>query len=294
MKEIQITCQCRGIRLADVGVQLTQGQVHYLPITARSSPEVANAQRAGAIRIDVVERFKERRARPPERPKSAPRVAPPPFPVMSPSAGKNPTPLQTVIVKEYKTEINSDRIAQTVQGTVSAAVVRQVRTTMASDLRLMMDGMIEDLTLKVGVLRDDLTSAVGAVQEGLTLKVAEIQEGLTLRVEEGLTGVRAGMAEDVKGMLDRMPRVAGGVAAHSIDMDTPAFIPDTVMNEDMQADLTLETGSTKESSVDEASAALRAAKAKAKVEKPTKKAAPKKAAPKKAATKKAAGKKVSS
>jgi len=289
MKEIQITCLCRGIRLADVGVQLAQGQVHYLPLSARNSPEVANAQRVGAIKVEVVERFKERRDRQPEKAKPSPRPAPPPFPVMNPPAGKNPTHPQTVIVKEYKTDINPDRIAQSVRGSVTPAVVKEVRATLNRDLRLMVDVLAEDLTGKVGELQADLTTKVGAVQEGLTQKVTEIQDGLTLKVEEGLTGVRAGMAEDVKLLLEKMPRVVGTAAASGIDADTPAFIPDKLMNEEMTADLSPTEASTQESSVDEATAALRAAKAKAKATAP-KAAAPKtrkRAAPKK---KKAAGK----
>lgn len=292
MKEIQVTCLCRSIRLADVGIQLTQGQVHYLPITARNSPEVANAQRARAIRVEVVERFKERRPRVPEKAKGAPRAAPPPYQVMVPPTGKTPSHPQTVVVKEYKTDINTDQIAQTVQGTVAAAVVRQVRTTMSSDLRIMLDGMIEDLAEKVGDIREDLTVKVGAVQDGLAQQVAEIQKGFTARVEEGLTGVRQGMVEDVKGLLEKLPRLAGGMM-EAVPSDVPAFIPETLMTGDLEAEVTPTESSTKEFSVDEATEALRAAKARNKKTEPEPEA-PKKKKPRKPVKKATLGKKVSS
>jgi hypothetical protein len=62
MKEAQITCICQSIRVQDLGLVLYSGQQEWLDaIVAGGSKDLAQAVRAGGVKVRYVERAQVRR-----------------------------------------------------------------------------------------------------------------------------------------------------------------------------------------------------------------------------------------
>lgn len=63
MIEVEITCECPAIQLADLQMALTRGMVVYLAEgQARGSPDLQRAVRAKGVTVKYVQRFREQRA----------------------------------------------------------------------------------------------------------------------------------------------------------------------------------------------------------------------------------------
>lgn len=100
MKEIEITCLCRDIRLPDLGLVLTKGQVEHVEATlAKASRDLTQARQVGAVAVREVQRVRERRlpqGDPPRHvfPKSKKPMPPPPPAVIHPYSrpGESATP----------------------------------------------------------------------------------------------------------------------------------------------------------------------------------------------------------
>jgi hypothetical protein len=70
--EAEVTCECRAIQLADLGVSLTHGMVVYLEAEqARRSLDLHRASKVRGVTVRYVQRFRERR---PDAPAPAPAV----------------------------------------------------------------------------------------------------------------------------------------------------------------------------------------------------------------------------
>ena len=62
MIEARVTCKCQSLKLPDVGLNLTLGQVAFVEEKlARKSKDLARASRASGITVEYIERVKSRR-----------------------------------------------------------------------------------------------------------------------------------------------------------------------------------------------------------------------------------------
>lgn len=63
MKETEITCLCRSIRIPDLGLSLFKGQVEYVDAhKASQSQDLAQARRVGGVAVREVQRVRKRRS----------------------------------------------------------------------------------------------------------------------------------------------------------------------------------------------------------------------------------------
>lgn len=92
MIEARVTCTCTQIILPDLGVDLIQGQVIFIPeAQAKASEDLTRARHARAVSVHFVQRFTEQRSESPAAPAPVPppphpstRPVPPPPPALDP------------------------------------------------------------------------------------------------------------------------------------------------------------------------------------------------------------------
>jgi len=94
MREAIVTCTCISIRIPDLGITLSKGNVIHLPAqTAQASKDLAIAKKAFGVKVEYVEKCRSQRAGPgnvsPTPPPPSPPPAPSPPPLLPPV---EPTP----------------------------------------------------------------------------------------------------------------------------------------------------------------------------------------------------------
>jgi len=62
MKELEITCLCRSLKLPDLGLDLVKGQVEHVGVAeGRNSPDLTRARQNRGVSVREVQRARERR-----------------------------------------------------------------------------------------------------------------------------------------------------------------------------------------------------------------------------------------
>lgn len=201
MIEAEVTCICTSIRLDDLGLDLTRGQVIHLGQgAAEASRALEQARRAGGVRIRYVERCQERR--------DGPAVPPTPTPVF-PAAFVPHVPL--------------------------------VPTRPALDV----DDLVQRLLVGLQTQGDvDVEGRIAAALAPLDAKFEGLKGEILAVVREALSN-------------GRVVRAHGGQEAGIVD-DTPVFIPNDLGGKGLSADISVKEAAGQGSTVDDATAALRA------------------------------------
>ena len=139
MREWQIECVCRTIRINDLNLNMKDGDVAHVPLDqARNSKDLKAARGAGAVLVSTVERFKERRQ--PESPKHRVRPMTGPAPAQripeaeARATGKQGVPA-TVVIHETTTnnvtDVDTDALAEKVKNKLAGELGDILRQAVA-------------------------------------------------------------------------------------------------------------------------------------------------------------------
>lgn len=162
MREAIITCTCPSIRIPDLGLTLSKGNVVHLDAAkAESSKDLAVAKQAFGVKVEYIGRCRTQRA--------GPRNLPPPAPQPRPEPEKPP----------QKEEIDLDALAEKVAAKMGRDV-SAIRKLLKGDMRELLMETLSGLMLASGE----------GTQTGISGRVApgQAEEPMPMFIPDGLVG----------------------------------------------------------------------------------------------------------
>lgn len=215
MTEAKITCLCRHFQLAELGLDLRQGEEAWVAEeAARQSPEIANHARIGAVQVEYLERWDMRGNNPgwkgnrvpvgPNKTEGTPSVpvtpaivvvpsmspAPPPTPSPNPSPV---TPMQMDILQELRSlrkafqqwAQNSQPApppAPTAESPVRAEILEELRELKKVCRRI--ESNLADLVASQRTLPASILGAVQALSASVSQTISRTPASATPRSSE--------------------------------------------------------------------------------------------------------------
>jgi len=178
MKEAEITCLCTFLRLQDLGLELSKGEVAHIPaVQARESEDLKRARRVRGVFVREVERYQEKPAKPLPNLKVSPSKPPARVFPRSTRGGGGSMPPVSVTVPAPVVQIDTDEIVERVVLALSP-VLQSSRAVSPQPVAEVASAPPEPVFVPKGIVKDSKARVMVKSQESDSSGIDEAAKAL--------------------------------------------------------------------------------------------------------------------